>query len=75
VLELSLDRKADGASRSHGHRLGVEVVSSTDPVESDADGALIAEEARRDLEGLVARSRDLRESMRSSVVNDEENDV
>jgi hypothetical protein len=75
VLELAFDCQADRASRSHRHWLGAEIISAADSVQAEADRALLPEEAGRDLEGLVPRSRDLREAMGSSVMDYEEDDI
>jgi hypothetical protein len=44
-------------------------------VQAEPDQTLITNQARRNLKGLIARRRDLGESMRSTVVDHEQHDV
>jgi hypothetical protein len=44
-------------------------------MQAKSDGSLIPDQVGRDLEGLVARCRDLGESVGSAVVNHEKHDI
>ncbi|HEY0365493.1 MAG TPA: hypothetical protein VGC73_03405 [Pyrinomonadaceae bacterium] len=75
MLELALDGESDGVAGSDRDRLGVVIVTSANAVETESDGSLVSDEVGRNFEGLVARCRDLGESVGSAVVNHEKNDI
>lgn len=75
VFELSFYGEPDGVAGSDGNRFSAVIISPPNAMQPKSDKALLADQVRRDLEGLVPRGGDLSEAMHSSVVDDEQDDI
>jgi hypothetical protein len=75
MLELSLYSEPDGVAGSHGNRFRAVIIAAPNAMQPKSDQALLADQVRGDLERLVLCGGDLSEAMRSSVVDNEEDDI